>query len=126
MKHKCPNNSNSNSNSKDSQDHKDIYFDTTRKIFSQKITMCNMEALIFIFWKWRMGHKAHLRKQFKWMNTYGFIITLIKRNKPINYFRELNSSSFEQTWIPFTQICFVQNLVEIRTVVLKKKNFKFC
>ena len=38
-----------NGNSKDGQDHKDIYFDTSRKILSQEMTMCNMEALIFIF-----------------------------------------------------------------------------
>ena len=34
-------------NSKDGQDHKDKYFDTSRKILSQKMTMCNVEALIF-------------------------------------------------------------------------------
>ena len=28
-----------------------------------------------------MGHIAHLRKQFKSINTYGYIITLIKRRK---------------------------------------------
>ena len=38
-----------NANSKDGQDHKDIYFDTSRKILSQEMTLCNMEALIFIF-----------------------------------------------------------------------------
>ena len=30
-------------------------------------------------------------------------------------------SSFEQTWIPFTQGCFVPSLVEIDPVVLEKK-----
>ena len=34
-------------NSKDGQDHKDIYFDTSEKIFSQEMTLCNMGALIF-------------------------------------------------------------------------------
>ena len=34
-------------NSKDGQDHKDKYFDTSRKILSQEMTMCNMKALIF-------------------------------------------------------------------------------
>ena len=29
--------------------------------------------------------------------------------------------SFEQTWIPFTQGCFVSSLVKIGSVVLKKK-----
>ena len=35
--------------SKEGQDHKDKYCDTRRKILSQKMTICNMEALIFIF-----------------------------------------------------------------------------
>ena len=33
------------SNSNEGQDHKDKYFDTSRKILSQEMTMCNMEAL---------------------------------------------------------------------------------
>ena len=33
-------------NSIDSQDHKDKYFDTSKKILSQKMTMCNMEIFI--------------------------------------------------------------------------------
>ena len=33
--------------------------------------------------------------------------------------------SFEQTWIPFTQGCFVPTLVEIGPVVLEKKTFKY-
>ena len=32
-----------------------------------------------------MGHIAHLRKQFKSINTYDYIITLIKRRKKINF-----------------------------------------
>ena len=31
--------------------------------------------------------------------------------------------SFEQTWITFTQVCFVPSLVEIGSVVLEKKTF---
>ena len=34
--------------------------------------------------------------------------------------------SFEQTWIPFIQGCFVPSLVEIGSVVLEKKIFEFC
>ena len=34
--------------------------------------------------------------------------------------------SFEQTWIPFTQGCFVPSLVEIGSVVLERKFFKIC
>ena len=33
-------------NSKEGQDYKDKYFDTSRKILSQEMTMCNMEALV--------------------------------------------------------------------------------
>ena len=32
-------------NSKDGQGHKDKYFDTSRKILSQEMLMCNMKAL---------------------------------------------------------------------------------
>ena len=35
-------------NSKDGQGHKDKYLDTSRKIVSQEMLMCNMKALIFI------------------------------------------------------------------------------
>ena len=34
--------------------------------------------------------------------------------------------SFEQTWIPFTQVWIVPSLVEIVLVVLEKKIFKSC
>ena len=34
---------------------------------------------------------------------------------------EFIGSSFEQTWIPFTQGCFVPRLVEIGPVVLEKR-----
>ena len=39
--------------------------------------------------------------------------------------RKGRGPSFEQTWIPFTQGCFVSSLVEIDPVVLEKKIFKF-
>ena len=32
---------------KDGQDHKDKYFDTSRKILSQEMTVYNVEALLF-------------------------------------------------------------------------------
>ena len=74
--------------------------------------------------KRHMGYIAHLRKQFKSINTYyDYIITLINRIKiPSFTLWEFNCSSFEQTWIPFTQGCFVPNLVEIAPVVLEKKS----
>ena len=34
--------------------------------------------------------------------------------------------SFEQTWIPFNQGCFVPSFVEIGPVVLENKIFKIC
>ena len=33
-------------NSNEGQDHKDKYFDNSRKILSQEMTMCNMEAVV--------------------------------------------------------------------------------
>ena len=33
-------------NSNEGQDQKDKYFDTSRRILSQEMTMCNMEALV--------------------------------------------------------------------------------
>ena len=45
-----------------------------------------------------MGHIAHLRKQFKSINTYDYIITLIKqRKKTLLTLREFIGSSFEET-----------------------------
>ena len=60
------------------------------------------------------------RLQFKSINTYNSnIIMLIKRRKkPLFTLWELNGSSFEQNWIPFTQDIFVPNLVEISFAVL--------
>ena len=67
-----------------------------------------------------MGHIAHLRKQFKSINTYDYIMTLIKRSKNkniINFMRiycffiwtKLESSSYKdalsQVWLKF--LCFV-------------------
>ena len=36
-------------NSNKGQDHKDKYFDTSRKILSQEMSMCYMEALVSYF-----------------------------------------------------------------------------
>ena len=46
---------------------------------------------------------------------YFVIISLEKGHGP----------AFEQTWISFTQGCFVPSLVEIGRAVLEEKNFKF-
>ena len=57
-----------------------------------------------------MGHIAHLRKQFNSINIYMIIIMLLERRKKLLFTSwELYGSSFEQTWIPFTQECFVPN-----------------
>ena len=56
------------------------------------------------------------------------IISLIKRRKyPLFSLWKLKGycSSFDQTWIPFTQGCFVPSLIEIVPVILEKKIFKF-
>ena len=54
-----------------------------------------------------MGHIAQLRKQFKSINTYDYIITLIKRRrkKTLLTLWDFIGSSFEETWILFTQGC---------------------
>ena len=66
-----------------------------------------------------MCHIAHLRKQFK-----SIIITLIKRRKKkLLILWEFIFSSFEETWIPFIQGCFVLRLIEISSVVLEKRIF---
>ena len=50
---------------------------------------CNSPS--FYLNKRPMGHIAHLRKQFKSINTYAYIITLIKkRKKHIIDFRRIN------------------------------------
>ena len=67
-----------------------------------------------------MGHIAHLRKQFK-----SLYHNVDSENKEKTLW-EFIGSSFEQTWIPFTQGCFVPKLVEIGPVVLEKNILKFC
>ena len=42
----------------------------------------------------------------------------------LSAFGEGRGPSFEQTWISFTQWCFVSSLVETGHVVLEKKTFK--
>ena len=72
-----------------------------------------------------MGHIAHLRKQFKSIITYDYIIMLIKRRiKTLLSLWEFIVSSFEETWIPFTKEYFMLNLVEIGWVVLEKNIIK--
>ena len=71
------------------------------------------------------AHGPH-RSPEKTVQTNMIIIILIKRRKkPLFTLWEVNGSSFEQTWIPFTQGCFVPNLVEIGPAVMEKKFFNF-
>ena len=56
-----------------------------------------METMVLLN-KRPMGHIAHLRKEFKSINTYDYIITLIKRRKKtLLILGEFIGSSFEET-----------------------------
>ena len=68
-----------------------------------------------------MGHIAHLRKQFKPVNTYNYHNTNLKKHYLLNGNR---MGLHLQTLNSFTQGYFVPNLVEIGQVVLKKKILK--
>ena len=75
-----------------------------------------------------MGHIAHLRNQFKSINTLhqtnGYIITLIRSGKKnVISFLRIECSIFVNPWVPFTH--FLPSLVEIGLVVLKKKTLNF-
>ena len=51
-----------------------------------------------------MGHIAHLRKQFKSINTYNYIITLIKRRKNnINLESPSPKDALCQDWLKLAQ-----------------------
>ena len=47
--------------------------------------MANFLLTIYMYNKRPMGHIAHASKQFKSINTYDYIITLIKRRKKKHY-----------------------------------------
>ena len=49
----------------------------------------------------------------------------MKRKNPIIFFMGIELNSFENTWIPFIQECFVPNLVETGPVVLEKNILKY-
>ena len=68
-----------------------------------------------------MGHIAHLRKQFKSINTYDYIITLIKRrknpyllyeNSMVLHLNKLESPSFKdalcQVWLKLAQRLWIK------------------
>ena len=63
-----------------------VYYLTELKDHGDKDNRCLIVNLCLITgvrtdYKRHMGHIAHLRKQFKSLNTYDYIITLIKRRK---------------------------------------------
>ena len=49
-----------------------------------------------------MGHTAHVRKQFKSINTYEYIITFIKRRKKI-FESPSHKDALCQVWLKFAQ-----------------------
>ena len=59
------------------------------------------------------------RRFLKFVNVFFAISWLLPLGKG-------SGPSFEQTWIPFTQGCFVSSLVEFGPAVLEKKIFKSC
>ena len=68
-----------------------------------------------------MGHITHLRKHFKSINTYDYIIMLIKRRKKDKLYE-----NFLVLHLNKIHGCFMPSLVEISPVVLEKRIFKFC
>ena len=73
-----------------------------------------------------MGHIAHLRKQFKSINTHDYIITLIKRRKKnIIKLMIIIGSSFEETWIPIIQGCLCQDWLKLAQWFLWRGFFNF-
>ena len=85
-----------------------------------KIRLIYFCSFAIILDKKPMGQIAHLRKQFKSINTYYFIITLIRRRKNLlSFFWEWNDSLFEETWIPFMQWYFAPSLFEIGLLFLR-------
>ena len=68
-------------------------------------------------WNWSTGSGE---KNYTGLINGFFTISLL------SLFEKVHGPLFEQTWIPFTQGYFVPSLVEIGSVVLEKKIFKFC
>ena len=84
--------------------------------------------------KWPMGHIAKTEQTWiPFTNSAVEIGPLFLEKKFLNFvnvfllflyhlpFRKKVAPSFEETWIPFTQGCFVPSFVEIGPVVLEKK-----
>ena len=63
-------------------------------------------------WNWLSGYGEDIFVSWSSMYFRYFVFTPLGKGR---------GPSFEQTWIPFPQGCFVPSLVEIRPVVLEKK-----
>ena len=73
-----------------------------------------------------MGHIAHLREQFKSINTYDYVITLMTRWKNTLFILwGLNGPSFEWNWIPFTRGCFVPIWLKLAQLFWRKSFLNF-
>ena len=109
--------------------------------FWRRFLNCLNIILVFLYYlPWEKGVALHLNKlespppkdalcqvwlklaQCFWrrfLNIFFYIILLFRYYLPLEKGR---GPSFEQTWIPSTQGCFVPTLVEIGPVVLEKKS----
>ena len=67
--------------------HNERHFIISSLSLSLSLSLSHPASLLGI--KRPMGHFAHLRKQFKSINTDEYIITLIKRKKKIIYFMKI-------------------------------------
>ena len=59
-------------------------------IIMQNSNICMIDTEMTSLNKRPMGNIAHLRKQFKSINTYDYIITMIKRRKKTHYYLNEN------------------------------------
>ena len=69
-----------------------------------------------------MGHITHLRKQFKSLNKYDYIITLIKRRKK-NLYEKLLVLHLKKFESPSPKDALCQVWLKLGSVVLEKKFF---
>ena len=67
-----------------------------------------------------MGHITHLRKQFKSLNKYDYIITLIKRRKK-NLYEKLLVLHLKKFESPSPKDALCQVWLKLGSVVLEKK-----
>ena len=73
-------------NSIDGQDHKEKYFDTSKKILSQEMAMCNMETLIPYF----LEVIINVNFFFKWSNVKVKMLSTTQRSYHKQYSCEIS------------------------------------